>query len=174
MIECEAMRDRMPDVAHGTATWTEAEAAHLAGCAECQLEARIVDAGMRLDAGVVVASDRVARELTDRLRVNGVDGRAVRALPWRGAVVGLLAAAAAAVLVLGVFRRQGTPPRVVGDTAAAVAMLPELQGLDEAQLQSVLQSFGPTAGDATPGVVPHLEDLTDAELEEILRSEGGQ
>jgi hypothetical protein len=53
-------------------------------------------------------------------------------------------------------------------------MLPELQGLDETQLQSVLQSFGPTAGDATPGVVPHLEDLTDAELEELLRSEGGQ
>ncbi len=174
MTGCEAMRDRMPDVAHGTATWTEAEAAHLASCADCQLESRIVDAGMRLDAGVVVAPEGVFRTLIERLGVSAAESRAVRALPWRGGLVGLLAAAAAVVLVLGVFRRDREPLHVVGDTAAAVAMLPELQGLDETQLQSVLQSFGPTAGDATPGVVPHLEDLTDAELEELLRSEGGQ
>lgn len=174
MSDCEPMQDRMPDVAHGRATWTETETAHLAQCADCALEWRIVRAGMLLDENPGVVADRVAQSVHRRLRNRGASGRIVGRLHWRGAGIGLIAAAASVVLVVGLMRHDRARPGVASDTVVAVAMLPELQGLDEGQLESVLRSLGPTAGDATPGVLPHLEDLTDGELEQLLRSEGGQ
>jgi len=174
MIECGSMRDRMPDVAHGRTAWTETEAAHLAGCADCTLEWRVVRAGMVLHEGTEVVADRVAQSVQRRLRTREEPGRVVGRVRWRGTAVGLIAAAASVVLVVGLMHHDRSRRGVASDSLVAVAMLPELQGLDEVQLESVLRSLGPTAGDATPGVLPHLEDLTDSELEQLLRSEGGQ
>ena len=174
MIDCEAMRDRMPDVAHAKAAWTDTEVAHFAGCPDCALEWRIVRAGMLLDADTALVAERVAQSVAHRLRDGGESGRVIGRLSWRGSLIGLIAAAASVLLVIGVVQRDRSRPGVAGDTVVAMAMLPELQGLDEGQLESVLRSLGPTAGDATPGVLPHLEDLTDGELEQLLHSEGGQ
>jgi hypothetical protein len=174
MIECEPMQDRMPEVVHGRAAWTETEIAHLAQCADCALEWRIVRAGMRLEENTDVVAERVAQTVSRRLREHEGSGRIVGQLRWRGATIGLLAAAASVALVVGVVYRDRSRPPAVSDTVVAVALLPELQELDEGQLESVLRSLGPSAGDATPGVLPHLEDLTDSELEQLLRSEGGQ
>lgn len=173
MIDCDAMRDRMPDVAHAKTAWTNTEAAHLATCADCALEWRIVRAGTLLDADIALEADRVAQSVALRLHDGGQSGGIVGRLPWRGGVIGLIAAAASVVLILGVVRRDHARPSAVGDTVV-MAVLPELLGLDVRQLQSVLQSLDPTAADATPGVLPHLEDLTDSELKQLLRSEGGQ
>jgi hypothetical protein len=174
MIDCEAMRDRMPDVAHAKAQWTGLEASHLAACADCAREWRIVRAGTMLGAGTTVVADRVAQSVTDRLRRAGPPADVVGWLPWRAGVSGLIAAAACVALILWLPRHDSARRAATGDSAAAMAMLPELQGLDDARLRSVLQSMGPSAADATPGVLPHLGDLTDSELEQLLRSEGGQ
>lgn len=174
MIDCEAMRDRMPDVAHARARWTDPEASHLDACADCALEWRIVRAGIALEAGTAVVTDRVARSVTDRLRNAGPPPGVVGRIPWRGVVIGLIAAAACVALMFWVPLPDRAGRRPTGDSTIAAAMLPELQGLDEPQLRSVLQSLGPSPADATPGVLPHLGDLTDSELEQLLRSEGGQ
>ena len=171
MIDCAAMRDRMPEAARGTVSWTGAEVAHLATCADCALEWRIVRAGAQLHAGTAVAADRVAAAVMARLRATPAERSVIRRLPWRGSVIGLLAAAASVVLILSAPRLQR--PRA-SDTATPLAILPELQALDDGQLRSVLQSLGSTAADATPGVVPHLEDLTDSELQLLLHSQGGE
>lgn len=174
MIDCTTMRDRMPDAARGAVSWTEAEAAHLMSCADCALEWRIVRAGIGLYAGTVVATDRIAEAVTTRLRGAPPERSVIRRLPWRGGVIGLLAAAASVVLILSAPRLQRPRSGSANDTATALAILPELQALDEGQLERVLQSLGPTAADATPGVLPHLEDLTDSELELLLHSQGGE
>jgi hypothetical protein len=131
-----------------------------------------VRTGAGLQANRVIATDRIAELVTVGLRQPVSVSRPVRRLPWLGTVVGLLAAAASVVLILAAPRPQRPEPRAAGDTAA-LALLPELQALDERQLESILQSLGPTAADATPGVLPHLEDLTDSELEQLLRAEEG-
>jgi len=174
MIECAAMQDRMPGAVRGEVAWTEAEAAHLATCADCALEWRIVQAGAGLRAGMVVAVDRIADHVSARLREAPPQHSAIRRLPWRGSIIGLLAAAASVVLILSAPRLERPRPGSASDTATVLALLPELQALDERQLETILQSLGPAAGDATPGVLPHLEDLTDGELEQLLHSEGGE
>lgn len=174
MIDCAAMRDRMPEAARGTVSWTGAEVAHLATCADCALEWRIVRAGAQLHAGTAVAADRVAAAVMARLRAAPPERSVIRRLPWRGSVIGLLAAAASVVLILSAPRLQRPRAGNASDTATALAILPELQALDDGQLRSVLQSLGSTAADATPGVVPHLEDLTDSELQLLLHSQGGE
>jgi hypothetical protein len=174
MIDCAAMQDRMPEVARKAASWTDAEAAHLASCHDCALEWRVVRAGVGLHADAVVAVDRIAEGVMTRLREEPSESIRIRQLPWRGSVIGLLAAAASMVLILSAPRLQRPQSGSASDTASALAILPELQGLDDSELESVLRSLGPTAGDATPGLVPHLEDLTDGELEQLLRSGGDE
>jgi hypothetical protein len=173
MIDCAAMRDRMPDAARGAVSWTEAEVAHLASCADCALEGHIVGAGIALEAGTVVAADRIAATVMARLRAVPTARSVIRCLPWRGGVIGLLAAAASVALIVSAPRLQRPLSGSAGETAMALAVLPELQALDESQLESVLQSLGPTAADATPGLLPHLEDLTDSELERLLHEQRG-
>ena len=173
MTGCDAMRERMPEVVHGRAEWAGSEAAHLASCADCELEWRIVRAGADLAADTAIRAEPLAELVAQRLRESGSSGSVISRLPWRGGLIGLLAAAASVVLFVGIARHDRRRLPAAGDSVAAV-ILPELQGLDAGQLESVLRSMGPTAGDATPGVLPHLEDLTDSELEQLLHSEGGQ
>jgi hypothetical protein len=174
MIDCAAMQDRMPDVALVAVAWTDAEAAHLATCADCALEWRIVRAGAGLHADTVVSADRIADAVLTRLRATPPEPRAIRRIPWRGTVVGVIAAAASVILVLGAPRLRAPGASGMSDSAT-LAVLPELQGLDDGQLETVLKGLDAGPIDAVvPGQMPHLEDLTDAQLEQLLRTMGSE
>lgn len=173
MIDCSAMRDRMPDVAREVGQWSDAEAAHLAHCTDCAAEWAIVQDGVALHADLVVPTDRIAQAVLLRLRTERAVAPAIRRLPWRGSVIGLMAAAASVVLILYAPRAHRVARAELVDTTIA-AVLPELQGLNDSELEVVLQSLGPTAADAAPGLVPHLEDLTDTELEQLLHAKGAE
>ena len=171
MIDCMTLRDRMPDVAHGVARWSDAEAAHIASCEDCGREWRLVLAGAALQKHVIVSADRVAETVLGRLRSEPVP---IRRIPWRGSVIGLLAAAASVLVIVYAPRLQrgGTGSGV--DTAV-VGLLPELQGLDNGQLETVLQSLEPSVTDAgVPGESAHLDDLSDAQLTKLLHAMGGE
>lgn len=172
MTDCTTVRDRMPQVAGAADSWSSAELAHLASCAECAHEWRIVQAGASLHAGVHVDVERVTQAVMARLRETPGEPGVLARIPWRGSIIGLLAAAASVAVILSAPRLERPAASGASDTMA-LAVLPELQGLDEIELESLLQSLGPSAADATPGVLPHLEDLTDSELEQLLRSQGG-
>ncbi|MES1259595.1 MAG: hypothetical protein ABUL71_03295, partial [Gemmatimonadota bacterium] len=173
MIDCVAMQEQMPGVARGLDAWSVAEGEHLAGCAECALEWRLVRAGAALHARTTVDGDRIAQRVTARLRVEPAEAP-IRRLPWRGGLIGLLAAAASVALVVWAPGHQGGVTTGRADTTMEIAALPELQSLNDGELEAVLRSLGPSAADATPGVLPHLEDLTDSELEQLLRSRGNE
>lgn len=171
MIECEELGDRMPDVAHGRATWSLAELEHLDSCTKCRGEWELVQSAVALASDQEYALHHVASTALARLRAESRVAP-VRRLPWRAGVVGVLAIAATILLVLGL--RQQRPPAIAGARVESVAIVPGLHGLDDSDLVTVLQSMGPSAADAAPGLVPHLEDLTDSELEQLLRSEEGE
>lgn len=175
MIDCSALRDRMPEVAHGADAWTDAETAHLADCAGCLVEWRLVQQGRDLYADLHVDHGRVTAALLREV-ASDPEVAVIARLPWRAGAIGLLTAVAASILLLVYLpqRRIGTELALVADTAT-LGVLPELQGLNESELQSMLRSITPApAGEITAGVVPNLDDLTDAELEQLLRSEGGE
>ncbi len=174
MIDCAAMRDRMPDVALGAVAWTDAEAAHLATCADCALEWRIVRTGAGLHADMVVSADHLAAAVMTRLREAPPEPLPIRRIPWRGTVVGLIATAASVILVLGAPRLRAPGASGMSDSAT-LAVLPELQGLDDGELETVLKGLDSGPIDAVaPGQMPHLEDLTDAQLEQLLHSMGSE
>jgi hypothetical protein len=163
----------MPDVVRGVGNWTAGDFAHLASCALCALEWRLVERGAALGADSIVDPSAIATGVLARLAADREAPRVVRRIPWRGGAIGLVAVAAAAILVIAI---SGHPDSTtaVPSAAAPIAILPELQNLSDQQLEVVQASLGPTAADATPGLVPHLGDLTESELEDLLRSEGGQ
>jgi len=164
---CETLRERMPDVAHGAGTWTGAEEAHLAGCAECAAEWRVVRTALRL-------GDPTARRVNPgRLAAAVAAGvaRERRMSRWKraGWLTGLAAAAAVALVVW----RGSTPtdtPAVAGTVAEYLLPLAELESLDETQLQAVLDALDGPLGDGGSAGGPTLGDLTDTQLERVLRS----
>jgi hypothetical protein len=174
MSACEAMQDRMPEVARGRSAWTEAEAAHLARCEECTQEWRLVRVGAGLHARTVIDVDQAATGVLARLRAEPVAVQPIRRIPWRGSLIGLLAAAASVALYVWAPRQAPSAGGEGTDTTVEIAVLPEMQQLSDSELEVVLQALGPTTADAAPGAVPHLEDLTDSELEQLLGSQGGQ
>ena len=173
MSTCEAMQDRMPEVACGRAVWTAAEAGHLASCAECAVEWRLVLVGAALHAGVTVDAERAVTGVLTRLRGEPVVERPIRRIPWRGSLIGLLAAAASVALVVWAPREGNHGADESADTTVA-ALAPELQGMDEGQLSVVLQSIQPAAAENLPSMTTHLDDLTDAQLERLLHAMGGE
>jgi hypothetical protein len=172
MTDCLDLSDRMPAVAHGRLQWSAAEAAHLTECRDCAAEWRIVQAGLQLHAGLTLDSAQTADAVVTRLRAAPHGRGIIHRIPWRSGLVGLVAAAASVAIIFSTPKSATLPPIGVIDSAAAIAILPELQGLNDTQLEAMLHSLGPTAGDAAPGLVPHLEDLTDGELEQLIQTQG--
>ncbi len=164
---CEALRERMPDVAHGAGAWTEAEAAHLAACVECAAEWRLVRTALHL-------GDAAARRVNPaRLAAAVASGvvRERRVSRWKraGWLTGLAAAAAVALVVWWGSAPSDTP--VMADTVAEYLLpLAELESLDEVQLQAVLDALDAPLGDGGSAGGPTLGDLTDTQLERVLRS----
>jgi hypothetical protein len=164
MSDCERLSDRMPDVALQRAVWSAEEAAHLTSCADCRAEWDLVLAARRLEASAPsVDPAAIAAAVQHRLASQHTISRRSR---W-GLAIAAAAAAAAVALAVG---RAPEPP---ADPAVAVAAeplvpLPELEGLDTAQLDTLLQALdGPLAG-ASAKDSTTADDDADAELEQIL------
>jgi len=166
MSECTRLSDRIPEVALGRAHWTPDQAAHLRGCPACRAELALVQATIGLGRRAPRLSDPEA--LVSAVERRLVQGRGRRA--WIGRMGGL---AAAAVLLLAVWTRwpaepsrtAATTPRSAG---AALVPLPELELLEPAELDSLLERMeAPLAGSSTLDA-PSLGDLEDTELEQVL------
>ncbi|HEY7505510.1 MAG TPA: hypothetical protein VH700_15530 [Gemmatimonadales bacterium] len=165
MSDCERLSDRMPEVARQRAAWTAEEAAHLASCADCRAEWELVLAARRLEArGPTVDPTAIAAAVQRRLATERTAGRRNR---WFWATG---AAAAAAAIAFAVTREPAARPDVapvVAVEADPLVPLPELEGLETAQLDTLLQALdGPFAG-ASAADSASVDD-SDAELDQLL------
>jgi len=168
MNHCERLSDRMPDVALHRAEWTPEEAAHLAICADCLAEWELVLTARALDECAPTISDPSALPAALRRRLaedRGERARTRRAWAFAGA-----AAAAAAILAAVVTERDAVPAAGAPTVAEAEALvpLPELEGLETAQLDTLLQSLDrPVAGTSTLDAST-LGEYEDGELEQVF------
>jgi hypothetical protein len=171
-IDCGDLQDRMPDAASGVASWTSAEAAHLANCEACGPEWQIVQAARRLGSSAARQIDPA------KLALRVLDGVRTREKRSRWSRTGWVSGLAAAAILLVVVRTTLSPntPGAEPPDTAAVALTPmtgafpmaELEGLDAEQLEAVLEQFDPVA--ETGGGIPSMGDLDDQQLERVLRS----
>lgn len=171
MSPCELLSDRMVLVSHGTADWTAAEAAHLATCPDCREEWRLIQGARRLgsEAGRRTDAARVSRQVLATLAGERRRRRWFRA----GGLVGLAAAAALAIMVSTTDRRG--PVGDAGSMAVVEAdglqlRLAELESLDEAELEAILDGLDVPLAEGAGGAPPALGDLDDTQLERVLRS----
>ena len=166
MSDCERLSDRMPEVAHQRAAWTADEAAHLASCGDCAAEWTLVLTALRLDARApTVDAEAIASGLERRLAAARAARRRAR---WAWVAVPAAAAAAIAIAVSTMGEPVSSPaPQVVAE-AEALVPLPELEGLESAQLDTLLQALdGPLAGTPT-AESSTLGDEADVELDRIF------
>ncbi len=171
MIDCAELADRMPDVRHGRAAWTEAEAAHVATCPVCGPEWRLVETGAALHSDVSVSPERVTATVLDRLRS---EPRIVASrIPWRGVALAITGIAAALALVYVIPRRPAAAPATTDTVAATPTLIPELNDLSDSELESVLQTLQASVDDGATGGLPRLGDLDETQLEQLLRAEEG-
>lgn len=168
MTDCERLSDRMPEVALGRAVWTPEEAAHLAGCAECRAEWGLVQGVRRLEAGAPVVDVEAIASAVERRLARERAGRRGRWLWTAGSAAA--AAAAAAAIVIGVDGRSERGVEVGAPIAAVEPLvpLPELDGLETAQLDTLLRTMDGSLvdGAGTDSTAP--SDDVDVELEWLL------
>lgn len=167
MNDCDALTDRMPEVARGLSTWTPAEAAHVAACADCTAAWHLVRAAGRIGAGrVPLEPALVAAGVRGRLASRRQDVRVLRR--W-SAVVGLAAAAAVALLLWPAPPRPAPGAVPVASEAGSV-FLPELDSLSTGELQAVLESVDRPVGALRTLDSQGMGDLSDSELAGVLQS----
>ncbi len=172
MSDCERLSDRMPDVALRRAAWSAEEAAHLASCADCRGR---VGPGARCASG----SARSAPHAWIRPPSPPPFSTAWRAriAGRRRSLAGLGAGGVAArrppsrsVIWAGVASRSGSPPL---PSAEPLVPLPELEGLETAQLDTLLQTLdGSACRRLAAAMTPALDDL-DTETRADARHLGG-
>jgi hypothetical protein len=149
----------------GTEPWTDEEARHLATCADCRAEWRLVQHGARLGSAVPAPLvDRVIDGVRARLAsAAAAERRAVQPIrAWRRSRRWIIGLAAAAVLILAV---RFTASRS-SDAVEPTAILTELEELTATELETVLGDLE-TAGPADDG---RLGDLDADELERVLQA----
>lgn len=160
MTVCTRLSDRMASVAHGREPWTSDEAAHLAGCADCRAEWGLMVRGVALgdEADRTLHPEFIASRVVAELRAGrrGVREWAAR-LRWLA-----LPLAAAAVIVVA---RGGPPPGGEPLALAELGILPELGGLDEAELEQVLQALPSPQGTTD---IRGFEELSEEEITMLL------
>jgi hypothetical protein len=161
----EHLTDRIPDVLHGREAWTDADRAHLAACDDCAAEWRLVSGVIAAGRQPTIDAAVLAEGVLRRLRAEPVVLPIRPRRSWRGALIGLAAAASVALAFL-VWQPNGTEQVAVVPTREPT-MLPELDGLLEADLEIVLAYIAPVS-DEPLGSVPRIGDLTDEELELLL------
>jgi hypothetical protein len=172
MSDCDWLSDRMPVVALGRAGWTPDEISHLNECGSCRREWELVQVASRLgeDATLSLDPTMIAAGLVRRLDQARKEGR-LRRRAWSFAG---LAAAAAVVAAIWTGGLEGDPSKVapVGtEVAGRLAIpLPELESLEPAELDSVLQTMDEPIVSGANGDEPALGDLNTDELERVLDS----
>ena len=166
MTDCEHLTDRMPEVALGRSAWTAEESAHLAACADCRAAWAIVRSATALGRDTAPALDTgaLAAALQARLAADAGSRRRSRRV-WSSVAAG---AAAAAVLVAVVSRSGAPPAPQIATEQPALVPLPELEGLETADLDTLLQTIDrPVAGASTLDAST-LGEHEDGELEQVF------
>jgi hypothetical protein len=173
MNDCMWLSDRMPAVALGRAGWTQEEADHLHGCSSCREEWELIQRTSRLGEEIMISYDAspAARAVTERL-ARVAPGYGSRG--WR-TLAGLAAAAAIVALVwTGTSDTPPRPPLEAGSVVAGLQIpLPELESLQAAELDSVLQTMDERLASGltiTTMESPVLGDLNLDELQRVLDS----
>ncbi len=171
---CEALSDRMPAVARGSATWDPEEAEHLAGCADCQAELAVIVPVARAGwTTLALDVDRIAAGvIRGSVRETPVIALASRRRSFGRGLIGL---AAAAGIVLSVYLVRPIAPTAevaVVPTRMKTA-IPELDALLEDELRVVLAALEESTTELAPGPLPRLGDLTEIELQQLLQNVEG-
>jgi hypothetical protein len=171
MTECGWLSDRMPAVILGRAEWTPQEMQHLQECAPCQQEWELVRAAARLGQRpeAVIDTEAVASRVLQRLH-NEPERTLIQRRTW--AVSGLAAAAAIIIAIwTGNMGTSDATPRQDGSLATAQLEipLPELENLQPAELDTLLQAMDETNNlRDSADVDPELSDLNSDELQRVL------
>lgn len=173
MSECGWLSDRMPAVVLGRAQWTAQEVQHLRQCGTCQQEWEVVRVAHRLgvEAGESLDLTRLASTVLSRVTRDRASERRHR----RTWTFGGLAAAAAMLVALwtGALSPEVDSASPAASLAAGGALeipLPELESLQPAELDSVLQTMDEPNGRGANTEEPDLADLNSEELERVLHS----
>ncbi len=172
MSDCEWLSDRMPVVALGQAAWTPDEIRHLNECGSCQREWELVQTASRLgdEAGLSLDPTAIATAVVRRVARTRHEGR-LRRRAWSFAG---LAAAAAVVAALWTGGLESGPSKTAPagtEVAGRISIpLPELESLEPAELDSVLQTMDDPSLNGSAGDDPALGDLNTDELERVLDS----
>jgi hypothetical protein len=168
MSDCVWLTDRMPAVALGRAEWTADETRHLSGCRSCQEEWELVRASSQMGRGVGAELDpesttRAVLQRVRRARQEAHDRRR----GWTFAALAT-AAAIAAVVWTGKPATRSVAPSGGSVIAAALQIpLPELDNLQPAELDSVLQTIDePLIGGPTD--TPGSGDSNDDDFDGVL------
>jgi hypothetical protein len=170
MSDCEWLSDRMPVVALGRAEWTPDETRHLDECTSCRREWELVQLATTLgkDAGLSLEPAAIAGRVLQRLQQEREVGR-LRRRAWSFAGLAAAAALIAAIWTGGI--QGGTSKPAALGTAVAGRLtipLPELESLEPAELDSVLQTMDEPGGSTADD--PALGDLNNDELERVLNT----
>jgi hypothetical protein len=170
MSECTRLSDRIPAIASGRSEWMSEEMEHLRSCQSCRREWELVQLTHRLGEGRLRELD--ANLVTSGLLRRLAASRQARRRTWR--LVGLATAAGMAALLWTSNRSTPQPDRAessVERSGVAVLQipLPELEGLEPAELDSLLRSMDVPV-DNTALEDPDLGDLDSAELEAVLET----
>jgi hypothetical protein len=167
MSDCSWLSDRMPAVALGRAEWTTDEARHLSGCRSCQDEWELVRTASRLGeaAGLPADAFTTSRAVLHRLSQGREERLRRRAWSFAG-----LAAAATLVAVIWTERPLSQPGVLPLQVVTGLRIaLPELDGLQPVELDSVLQTMEePLVDGPTTLEDPTLGDLDSTELQSVL------
>lgn len=167
MSDCSRLSDRMPSAALRQTQWTADESKHLTECTSCQKEWELVQAGIRL--GNTTPRLRDPDALT-RIVLQRLTRHQARIAPRFWAVSGLATAAAVAAAVwLGGRDTPSVELQRGGAVVAGLQMpLPELESLQSAELESVLQMMDDSTSDDEASGDTGLVDLSTDELQQVL------
>jgi hypothetical protein len=162
----------MPAVALGQTGWTPDEIRHLNECGSCRREWDLVQVASRLgdEAGLSLDSTAIAAGVARRLDRSRKDGR-LRRRAWSFATLAAAAAVVAAIWAGDLESGPSKAPAVNTEVAGRLSIpLPELESLEPAELDSVLQTMDEPVVSGSNGDDPALGDLNSDELERVLDS----
>lgn len=167
MTECTRLSDRMPMVTLGRQEWSAEEKRHLDECGSCRAEWELVQAASRLGRKVGQRVDEASVSRAVLARLGSLQAARKRRRVWSAAG---LAAAATIAGTIWTGSRVDRPARAPVPSAVATLQipLPELDSLQPAELDSVLQAIDEAGAQGSTMDSPDLGELDNEELETVL------